>query len=327
MPAKMSAARQFYESIASRSDADAVAAIRKLYDPAEPQAETDWLEFKTLPDRDNEDKKLFSLWSEELCGMLNNMGGVILWGIDARENEDKICAAVGERLVKNPKRIESRLTELQRNAVEPAATGVVIKAYETASGEGFVICYIPEGIFKPYRTEDKRKQYFLRAGDRTAVMSAPVLRTMFYPQIQAVFRVIGHLSRQATMDGRWRLAITLRIHNNGTATAKNVVVTADFPMPPETVDMDTRWMRYANELEFHDPINPRRGARVGEFGWIYPKTRQSPWQDEVGEIDVTVYCENQQPQRFTTRFGKGDVVAGGYLKFQQSDRDLADEID
>jgi hypothetical protein len=128
--------------------------------------------------------------------------------------------------------VKSRLIELQRQATDPPLANVEIEAYEIASapGTGFVVCFVPEGPFKPYRTEDgRRSQFYVRAGDNFVVLSRSMLQTMFHPRSQAVFEARGVLSyhiagqgEERRGDARFRCEVFIR--NRGTATAKETLV-------------------------------------------------------------------------------------------------------
>ena len=219
MPPTPSFAGDFYDRIVM--SASPVDEIRRLFDSTIPQEETDWLDFKTLPDPDPKDSKLKSLWNEALCGFSNNMGGVLIWGVDARKNADNIDAARGEAPIKNPFVKKSRLIELQRNAVSPPIMNVAIEAYETAPGEGFIVCFVPEGRFKPYRTEDSKRQFHLRAGDNLVPMSTAMLRSMFYPQSHAAF-AISAAAKYSKGDGEIKIEFTIK--NVGNATSPDTYI-------------------------------------------------------------------------------------------------------
>jgi hypothetical protein len=156
-----SLARQFFEQFLAATDR--VAFIRNLYDPADPVSETDWLDFKQQPSPNLKDPKWREMWVEALAGFANNAGGVLVWGIDARKDPaTNVDAACGERPVDNPSGLKSRLTELQRQATDPPLANVEIEPVPLPAdpGKGFVVCFIPEGPFKPYRTEDGRRSQF-----------------------------------------------------------------------------------------------------------------------------------------------------------------------
>jgi hypothetical protein len=228
-----SIARDFFEQI--RNAADSVALIRGLYDPASPTFETDWLDFKQQPSPNLMDRKWREIWVEALAGFANNEGGVVIWGIDARKDPaTNVDAACGEVPVDNPKAVKSRLIELQRQATDPPLANVEIDAYEipTSPGKGFVVCFVPQGPYRPYRAEDGRKsQYYVRSGDNFTILSRSMLQALFYPRTKAVFRakakLTWDLARQPPggRDAATLFTCGIALVNDGAATTRDAFVT------------------------------------------------------------------------------------------------------
>jgi hypothetical protein len=237
MPQAPSLARDFFDRITTA--ADPVAAIQALVNSSPPTFETDWLDFKTEDaDPKKRDKGIRNAWYEALSGFANNSGGVLIWGLDARKMptpSGDIDAVFADKPITAPMVLKSRLTELQRGATDQPLANVKIEAYElsAAPGTGYVVCYIPEGPFKPYQAQDSCKQYYLRAGDNTVVMSRRIQASLFYPRLKPRFKVKALLeyrlaAPRTTADpqhapvAEMNLIITLL--NTGTATAKDVSV-------------------------------------------------------------------------------------------------------
>src|SRR5262249_3775028 len=162
-------------------------------------------------------------------------------------------------------------------ATDPPLGNVEIEAYEvtTNPATGFVVCFVPEGPFKPYRTEDgRRSQWYIRAGDNFVIMSRSVLQTMFYPRSKAVFRARGVLTwelldKQAT-GGRdiASMSCALELVNDGNATARNamVLLSANInassleakPAPPDLPSGLWAGSRMGSSIEFEafKPLHP-----------------------------------------------------------------------
>jgi hypothetical protein len=333
-----SLARDFFDRIVNATDP--VAAIRKLIDLEAPTFETDWLDFKGEPDnpmRPNpkqRDGKVRELWSEALGGFANNQGGVLIWGIDARKTETprgEIDAAIADKPVSNPIALKSRLIELQRGATDPPLANVLVEGYEIpgSAGDGYVICCVPEGPFKPYRSEQAGQQYYLRAGDSTKPMSRAVLAAMFYPRTRPIFRVGADLSwvlPDETYDDRTaqtRMDMTIWLQNVGTATAKNLLIRlAALNLKPHPGTKDLRpawgwgqspWDVYAWEHPLLHPGVPPR--KVFDWAWPTPATYRHRAQGnamvpicEDPTFDFTVYAEDQQPQSGSVRFDMEELT-------------------
>src|SRR5438309_5007606 len=151
--------------------------LRSLISSSPPTFETEWLDFKGAEKLSDPDLK--KAWSEALSGFANTQGGVLIFGIDARlDGETKIDAACGESLVADISACATRLQQLHGQATEPPVLGVEIRpvAADEKSPVGFVVCYIPESVYRPHRAEHARRNYFIRAGDDFVVPSVSLLR-------------------------------------------------------------------------------------------------------------------------------------------------------
>ena len=85
-----------------------------------------------------------------ISGFANSSGGIVIWGIDARKNDQGIdCANEIHEI--NPLGIFlSRLNELSSQAVSPPVDGIVHKKFETSPNRGFAATLIPESDSGPH---------------------------------------------------------------------------------------------------------------------------------------------------------------------------------
>lgn len=232
MNPRNSSAHNFYDLI--MNSPDRLEFIRNLVDPTSPVFESEWLDFKGA---DNiNDKILKEVWSKSLSAFANTEGGVLLWGIDARKDEESgIDAACDFSLCQNPANLKSRLLELHHTATDPPVAGVEIEHINDPSegDKGFVVCLIPESNFKPHRTEYlKNKPYYIRAGDDFVIPSPSLLRQLFFPQSHSYLWVEVSAKWDASVTvGEWgdpvesgHVEFEVRIHNTGTSTAKELYI-------------------------------------------------------------------------------------------------------
>ena len=327
-----SLARNFFEQV--RSAPDPVAFIQALTASSPPTYEKDWLDFKLPPSPKLSDGKWLEIWSKALAGFANNQGGVIIWGIDARKDPDtQIDAASGMQPVVNPEAVKSRLIELQRQATDPPLANVEIEAYEIpATGTGFILCFIPEGPYKPYRTDDGRKQFYVRSGDNFSVLSRSMLQAMFFPKVRAVFGVKAELSLgKVERPGEFGvhlapLSCSVHLTNRGTGTAKQtwVQVSHNFAkdLQPLHFSCPSMWAQLrtgtGQEFETGNPIHPGRAVQLFYVEWKV--TAESPPGAKVYDpvpdcpapsFELGVFCENQERQVIRIEFDMGEVIATG----------------
>src|SRR5271157_1593181 len=100
-------------------------------------------------DQKNE-QKIKEFWCINLSAFGNTQGGVLIWGIGAKQI-DKVDAAWSRPLVPSPDTLRTKLFELHHLATDPPLSGVEIEAITVPNegGRGFVVCFVPQGAFVP----------------------------------------------------------------------------------------------------------------------------------------------------------------------------------
>jgi len=339
-----SLARNFYDQIVNNPDP--FMAIRRLVNSNPPTLESDHFDCKLEhQDQKQREKKSKELWSEVLGGFANGGGGVLIWGLDARKHKidgREIDAVCGEELIANPRALEARLRELQRQATDPPLGGVEIMAIpvQDDDSEGFVICFIPDGPFKPYRSEQAGQQYYIRAGDTTQVMPRSVLSAMFFPRYNAVFNVRAELTykqycRPGSAGSRHGYPVSssdeitclMELSNQGTATARGIFGRLRWRIPGEKENFKVIggdcWSNGDSECSFMRsfPIHPGMGAIILSASWrIEHKiidqnaNRGFVFGDTPPSIGLSVFCENHQPQTITLQFDLKELVTNEKLE-------------
>jgi hypothetical protein len=326
-------AREFFDQV--RNSSDPITLIQGLVNPGDPTFETDWLDFKEQPTTNLQDPKWRSMWIEALAGFANNQGGVVVWGIEARKDPiTNLDVAIGIKPINNPLGVKSRLAELQRQATDPPLGNVEIEPYESPSapGTGFVVCFVPEGPYKPYRAEfsPSKAQYIIRAGDNFVTISRSVLASMFYPKSLAVFKVKASLGWSIRLDpvppDPYVISVqcTLEILNEGTSTAKSVFAFVDHTITgtKEQINFASGlWNMRPGQREnskvfaTNDPIHPRQPTLLFHATWSSWANCSRATNDKVVPIydapsfRITIYCENQEPQVIQIRFDTDEMRA------------------
>lgn len=236
MNGRHSTAHQFFDRI--KSSPNPVAFIKGLVNRESPVFEGEWLEFKgatSLKSSANE-KSIREIWAKSLSAFANTEGGVLVWGIDARKDRvSDVDFASDLSPCSNPAWLKSRLLELHHDATDPPVGGVEIEHFADPfdDGAGFVVCLIPESGFKPHRAEQvKNKPYYIRAGDDFVIPSPALLRQLFFPHTHSFLWVEVAADWNASITtGEWgdaqehaEVTFKVRLHNSGTATAREVYV-------------------------------------------------------------------------------------------------------
>jgi hypothetical protein len=288
-----SSAEAFFQQIFN--DADPVAFVRNLV--AEQTPEEEWLEFKSgknpktngaIPDSDVE-----KYWSKTVSGFANTGGGVLLWGIDARQDPATRIDGAGALLhVPDPAAFKTRLTRLLQHATDPPVTGIAIKELSDLAepGEGFVVCLVPESSFKPHRAERcEGKPYYVRIMDRFEYVPHSLLRHMFFPEHHSRFELQAGINWSVD-EGYIHILVDGGLKNIGTKTAKNLLVQvrtepklglvgkgpfqSSFSLPP------------AFDFEAKRPIHPDRFDQMFTAGLQVPSRRSFRNADHWSVPDV-----------------------------------------
>jgi hypothetical protein len=323
--------------------ADPVAEITGLVNPTSPISEDDWLDCKLEPsnisDPTKREKKIKEMWLRALCGFANNEGGVLIWGLDARKDPktgvDHIDKVVP---VTDPHGLKSKLTEWRREGTDPPLANVQVEAYEDqpGSGQGFVVCYVPEGPYKPYRTrEGPTSQYWLRTSDNFVVMSSAVLRAMFHPRAKAVFVLEATLSWNPEAESPnplTRMVLQVRVANRGTASARDIVLRTEHNLGQYASDSSAMapWRQEKKGI-LRDLVTMHPGTpweEVVRWVWAVPGKPQVPgqWRPILPacpdpELRFAVYAEDQEPQFFEVTFDMGSLVVEHKVVMEASPRE------
>ncbi len=180
----------------------------------EHQEENLHIEFKTIERAafSNNDKKIFA---KALSGFANSSGGVVVWGVDARKNDDGIDCATDRRPINSLAMLMSRLNELTGEYVEPLVDGVQHKAIPISDDEGFAITLIPVSDSGPHMAKAGEDRYYKRSGDSFYKMEHFDIEDMFgrrkKPKLSLYTRVMGTGENAQIIIG---------IHNDGRGVAK-----------------------------------------------------------------------------------------------------------
>ena len=170
--------------------------------------------------------KVADIWGKALSGFANTEGGVLVWGIDARE--DKMTGHdIASDVVAVPDVVAfaSRLSELQTTITEATVPGVRIVPVQRASdtNEGFVVCYVPSSPWKPHRRQAD-KEFFLRSTNSFFPAPVALIRNFFVPtRASPTFEIVAKVRDQISHN-KGELGVDIKIRNTGLLTAAEVVL-------------------------------------------------------------------------------------------------------
>ena len=232
-----------------------------------------------------------------ISGFANSSGGIMIWGVVAKKNEDGVDCANSAAEIFNTALLVSRLNTLTGEVVSPSVDGVRHRALtKLGSSSGFVATLIPESGAPPHMARVGDQRYYKRSGDSFYRMEHFDLQDMFgrrqKPQIELL------AERGVVKDGVE--TITLLLRNSGRAVARHV----GFLISVENAKLDG----VSPQLENLSSINAGRAVigYTNDIGVIHPNgirvnlgsmllRREEPTKPMMG--DVTLYCDGMPSQK------------------------------
>ena len=112
--------------------------------------------------------------AKAISGFGNSEGGVIIWGVDCRNDPSAGDIPTGPIPIHNPSRFKSWLEQATTGLTVPPHAGV----RHHVVPEGFALTLIPSGIHAPYQTVGDLS-YYIRAGSSFAKTPHAVLSGLF----------------------------------------------------------------------------------------------------------------------------------------------------
>jgi hypothetical protein len=266
------------------------------------QEENLQLEFKTLPEPDlrrGDDKKQLA---RMISAFANSSGGLIIWGVDARPNNDGVDCASELRPIDRVAFLRTRLNELDGQAVNPIVPGVRhgIILEDPASTSGFAVTLVPESDAGPHMAKMGEDRYYKRSGHRLYSMEHFDIADMFgrrqRPRLELTTR---------SRAGGVEVVIGLRNAGRGIARAPYVAITVAAPFRRSTYgltgnrvdgeglpylvnDVAPPW-RYGGKSD--DVIHP---GLTRDVACLTRENNATPLAPEGLSIKYAIACEGMQ---------------------------------
>lgn len=227
----MSTLRSRFDSIDLQFIQDAV---------AERRQEDLYLEFKTVSDASlaRDDRRNLAAG---ISGFANALGGIIVWGVEARPDADRVDCAISLLPISPLSRLQSALSQHAAGAVSPILDGVEHRTIFETGDSGFAVTLVPEGDGGPYMAKLGEDRYFKRSGTSFLKMEHFEIADMFgrrrRPVISAVVRPSwgGKVGQDTYFV---RLVLALANSGRGVARSPYVALKIDRPYIPGQFGLD-----------------------------------------------------------------------------------------
>ena len=228
------------------------------------------LDFKTANSSDLSDSKDRKHYAKALSGFANTSGGIIVWGVYAAPNEDKVDCAQELRPIERVSLFHSRLESLTGAWIDPQITGVRHQAIpiEESNDKGYAVSYIPESESGPHMvTLNKEFRYYMRVGESFERMPHSHVADRFFRKRRPKLELYTEIS-DARIGRRGeakflQFDVIVGIMNRGKATAKYPYLSINVH-EPYNVSKSGRLDRHGNDglrkLRHEHPRAPHRYA-------------------------------------------------------------------
>jgi hypothetical protein len=190
---------------------------------ANQQGEDLTLDFKTVnrAELDADDRKNLA---KALSGFSNSSGGLIVWGIDARKNDQGLDCATEVREIERVSVFLARLNELTSRAVDPPVDGIRHKTIVSADDRGCAVTLVPESDRGPHMAKLREDRYYKRSGDSFYKLEHFDLQDMFGRRKRPSLSLEANLVRP-------RSEIILSLKNTGRGVAQAPYLSLHIPEP------------------------------------------------------------------------------------------------
>jgi hypothetical protein len=132
------------------------------------------LEFKEKTDASNgepgrDDRRNLA---KILSSFSNSMGGLVVWGVEARKNSDQIDCATNRKPILQMERFRSDVVRLISQALMPRHDGIHVEIVKTTNpmDGGYLLILVEQSERRPHRAELGVGRYYKRSGDSSIKM-------------------------------------------------------------------------------------------------------------------------------------------------------------
>jgi hypothetical protein len=185
---------------------------------ADQQEENIHLDFKTAdPVFVRDDRRNLA---EAVSGFANSEGGLIVWGVEARQNPQGVDCACGKREISPLSLFLSKLNQYTGDAATPIVDGVQHKKIVATNDRGFAVTFVPPSEGGPHMAKLGVDRYMKRSGSQFLKMEHFEVNDMFGRRKRPVLR-LGWCSTITTRigNGDVHFRVVLGIENSGRGSA------------------------------------------------------------------------------------------------------------
>jgi hypothetical protein len=277
-------------------------------------------------------------FARAISGFGNAEGGIIVWGVDCRNDRERGDVPTTKHPIQKVKRFLSYLEGATSGCTIPPHDGVRHHLIErTGSDEGFVITLISMSMFAPLQciVGKHKGRYHIRVGSNFEQAPHGLLGGMFgnrpVPYVFHMWRLGGGVSPASEYVVRGLPTSTpyalgkLVLVNGGRTVAKDLYVNYAFSLPGPECNLYApsarEWTHHASMLDWHHIIAPE-GYRLPPGGMFIPADFRiflKPPFDRHLWYEISFGCESSQVSRIVKTVSIDDIT-NAYAVFLGTDR-------
>jgi hypothetical protein len=261
-----------------------------------------------------------------ISGFGNSEGGIIIWGVDCRNDSQRGDVPTTKHPIQNVRRFLSYLEGASSGCTVPLHGGVrhhlvVRSGFE----EGFVVTLISKSMFAPHQciVGKHKGRYYIRVGSNFEQAPHGLLAGMFgampTPYVFHMWQLGGGVSpssyeRASTLPTSMPYALgRLVLRNHGTTLAKDLYVNYSFRMPGPKCRLQApnipEWIHNKSMQDWHHIIAPQ-GYRLPPGGMVIPVQFRAflgaPF-DKPFWYEISFGCEGSQVSRIVRTVSIDDL--------------------
>ena len=181
------------------------------------------LEFKELANGQSIGKDDRKNLAKAISGFANSDGGIVIWGISTKKDEDRVDAADEQKPIPNPNAILSEFLHLTGQAANPIVDKLLHKVVPLPDDTGFMATYVPTSDGGPHMAKLGEDRYYKRSGDSFMKMEHYEIADMFGRRLRPNLKlnVRKMADSKSTAAGLLRkITMVLGIENSGRGIAR-----------------------------------------------------------------------------------------------------------
>jgi Putative DNA-binding domain len=268
---------------------------------ARQQEEHLQLEFKRLTEPDMRQGSDKQILARTMSAFSNSSGGLIVWGIDARPDDNGVDCARALMPVPRVAALITRLNELDGSAVSPVIAGVRHRAVTDTptSLDGYAVTLVPESEAGPHMAKMGEDRYYKRSGHRLYRMEHFDVADMFGRRARPVLELTTR-----SRSGGTEIIFGLRNEGRGIARAPYLAISATPPFQRSIFGIDGNRSEAIKMLVADHQGAPWRYPASADFvihpgvtleiGCLTRQNNATPLPPEGVSIQYGIACEGMQ---------------------------------